>query len=255
VELLQVVNARDFHEAPEAAMDMHIARSKEDEAGALYIVVGGRVAFPIDVMSQAIVTEYLEQAWLAPGVLYRARVELFEAWLTGLRRAPVLRRVYGEELARIVAGDWRGDMATLGYHVSPLGPLPAAPARPAAIYGHLPFGTVTAADSVIYRWEAFPGSRRVFKGGGAGYVIADTYAAPASEVPFAPTGFSALARFALPNLLPACFRWEIQPVPGFVECGASVPLYGQSGGGVEIRFPAMRKTRCEIADPVVLGAL
>ncbi len=87
-------------------------------------------------------------------------------------------------------------------------------------------------------------------------IAKDTYAAPASEAPFAPTGFAAVARFALPNLMPACFRWELQPVAGtHLECGASVPLYGQSGGGVEVKFTSLTNNRCSIADPIVLPAL
>jgi hypothetical protein len=144
----------------------------------------------------------------------------------------------------------------LAYLVTPLGPLPAPPARPASIYGHLPFGTTTASDTVIYRWEAFPTSRRITRTTGGGTIAADTYAAPASEMPFAPTGFSAVARFALPNLLPACFRWELQPLANTpIECGAAVPLYGQSGGGVEVKFPSSTTNRCPIADAVLLPAM
>ena len=66
----------------------------------------------------------------------------------------------------------------------------------------------------------------------------------------------AVARFALPNLMPACYRWELQPDSGtLIECGASVPLYGQSGGGVEVRFPKDTNNRCPIADPVILPPL
>jgi hypothetical protein len=87
-------------------------------------------------------------------------------------------------------------------------------------------------------------------------IAQDTYAAPASEAPFAVTGFAAVARFALPNLMPACFRYELQPVAGtLIECGASVPLYGQSGGGVEVKFTNLTNNRCAIADPIILPAL
>jgi len=65
-----------------------------------------------------------------------------------------------------------------------------------------------------------------------------------------------VARFALPSLMPACYRYELQPVTGTViECGAAVPLYGQSGGGVEVKFTSLTKNRCPIADPIVLPAL
>ena len=40
-----------------------------------------------------------------------------------------------------------------------------------------------------------------------------------------------------------------------MKYGASVPLYGQSGGGVEVMFPKGTKNRGPIANPVVLPIL
>jgi hypothetical protein len=34
-----------------------------------------------------------------------------------------------------------------------------------------------------------------------------------------------------------------------------IPLYGQSGGGVEVKFTALTNNRCAIADPILLPAL
>jgi hypothetical protein len=52
-----------------------------------------------------------------------------------------------------------------------------------------------------------------------------------------PSGFSAVGRFALPSLLPAIWRREIVPPLGTTYlCGAVVPMYGQAGGGVEVKF-------------------
>ena len=104
---------------------------------------------------------------------------------------------------------------------------------------------------MIYRWEAYPTSRRINIA--AKTIAQDTYAAPASD---APTGFAAVARFALPNLMPACYRYELQPdLNTDIDCGASVPLYGQSGGGAEIKFVKQTNNRCAIANPVLLPAL
>ncbi|MEP7365202.1 MAG: hypothetical protein ABI972_18265 [Acidobacteriota bacterium] len=151
--------------------------------------------------------------------------------------------------------DWLSFWLSLG-RVRPIRPLPPAPPTPSSIYGHLPFVTRTRPNSVIYRWEAYPTSRRINRTASPPTIAKDTYAAPASEVNFAPTGFAAVARFALPNLLPACFRYELQPVSGTpIECGASVPLYGQSGGGVEVKFTRNTDNRCPIADPIVLPPL
>lgn len=148
---------------------------------------------------------------------------------------------------------WVPFMGAIG-PVTPIGALPSPPPPPPSVYGHLPFKAKTLADTVIYRWEAYPTSRRINIA--AKTIAKDTYAAPASEVPFAPTGFAAVARFALPNLMPACYHYELQPDANTdIECGASVPLYGQSGGGVEVKFVKQRNNRCAIANPVLLSAL
>lgn len=83
-----------------------------------------------------------------------------------------------------------------------------------------------------------------------------TFTAPASEAPFIASGFGAVGRFALPNLSPANWRWEIRPPSGTpFRCGASVPLYGQAGGGVEVEFSQGFANVGPIANPVVLPAL
>jgi hypothetical protein len=40
--------------------------------------------------------------------------------------------------------------------------------------------------------------------------LKETYAAPASEVPFVPTGFVVVGRFALPVNLPASHHYEFE---------------------------------------------
>jgi hypothetical protein len=52
-----------------------------------------------------------------------------------------------------------------------------------------------------------------------------------------PTGFVAVGRFALPNNLPASYRYEIE-APGStpVDFGTLAPAFGQAGGGVEAYF-------------------
>lgn len=261
MRMFQIRNPEKFDETPEMAMGVHFARSNK-EGPPDYIVVGGCVAVEFESAYRETLDEYLSQPWLQPHLEFGDREESFLGWL---RRLPELDFELEPFSAResvqpilIRPHEYRGEQVLLGYIVGPLGPLPSPPPRPASIYGHLPFGATTAGDSVIYRWEAFPNSRRVIKDPltGEWEVIADTYAAPASEVPFAPTGFGAVARFALPNLLPACFRLELKPPPStFIECGASVPLYGQSGGGVEIRFPKRTKNIGPVANPVILPVM
>jgi len=66
-----------------------------------------------------------------------------------------------------------------------------------------------------------------------------TYACPESEVPFVPTGFSAVGRFALPSPLPASHHYVIEAKSRTsVLFGTVPPAFGQAGGGVEALFPA-----------------
>jgi hypothetical protein len=235
-----------FAEAPENGMDLHYAQTR---GGDFYLVIGCRVAILLNERTYSEPdTSYLYQPWAGSGLSDEGRIATFERWLSSLRGAPSLITT---SAASAAPAFW----SAMGM-VTPIGTLPPPPPRPASIYGHLPFQVTTGPGALIYRWEAYPTSRRIDRVSYPPTIAADTYAAPASEVPFAPTGFAAVARFALPNLMPACFRYELQPAPGTVlECGASVPLYGQSGGGVEVKFTALTANRCAIADPVVLSAL
>jgi hypothetical protein len=122
-----------------------------------------------------------------------------------------------------------------------IGPLPAtgAPvaevgtaltALPSSLVKHV----TLAANRVFYRFSAFNPDRRV---NSSGDFLAGTYAAPESEVPFVPTGFVAVGRFALPHILPASYRYEITaPSSTSVDFGTVAPAYGQAGGGVEAFF-------------------
>jgi hypothetical protein len=242
--LLRVRDPKEFVRMTEAAMDCHLATSDGDD---VFLVVGCRVAIRLDNRTLAEAeSDYLSQPWLRPVFEGEDRIDAFESWLKNLTPAPELQPVPPAEAWKLYAAS----MTPV-----PHSPLPPAPVRPAFIYGHLPFVATTLSDTLIYRWEAFPKSLRIIRTVNPPTIAADTYAAPSSEVPFALTGFAAVARFALPNLMPACFRYELQPLTGTVlECGASVPLYGQSGGGVEVMFRGNTDNRCSIADPVVLPA-
>lgn len=90
-------------------------------------------------------------------------------------------------------------------------------------------------NRVFHRFSAFNPDRRVEPVTGS--FLPGTYAAPESEVPFVPTGFVAVGRFALPNNLPASYHYEIEaPVGTSVDFGTVAPAFGQSGGGVEAYF-------------------
>jgi hypothetical protein len=114
---------------------------------------------------------------------------------------------------------------------------------------------VCGGKDVYYRYEQFSTSVRIDRMAHA-VIRTDTYAAPASEKRFTPTGLSAVGRFALPSLLPACWRYELTPTPGTrIFYGASVPLYGQSGGAVEVMFPDPFQNNGAIPPPTVLPIL
>jgi hypothetical protein len=183
-------------------MDFHLVRSSDNE---YYAVVGCRVGIPLneDTLTDP-QSGYLDVSWLRPGISARERGEAFGEWLDDLPTAPQLTTA-------TTAQDWQSFWNAMS-PVTPIGTLPPAPFRPASIYGHLPFKATTYPETVIYRWEAYPTSLRIDVKANPPTIAADTYAAPASEVPFAQTGFAAVARFAWPSLKPACFRYELQPV-------------------------------------------
>jgi len=160
---------------------------------------------------------------------------------------PVGKSEFFSILAEIQSGQMppplppsRPDLATVGSPPT-IGSLP-------------PFETHTRHDAVFYRFEPWPTSKRINQ---ANFSIApQTYAAPSSELAFAPTGFAAVARYALPLYFPAVFRWELQPQTSTpIRCGAVVPRFNQSGGGVEVYFAKQVTNRGPIANPVVLQPL
>ena len=246
-----------FQAAPELTMDVQLGRS-EDERLPTFAIVGGRVAVQMDGRHRGELEKYLDVAWMQPGLASEEREALFETWLSELQEAPILYPATPDDLRGVWLIEPPNELGTtsMAFRLTPKGPMATPPMPSGPIYGHLPFVTRTKSDTVLYRWEAFPTSRRITRTGTAADIAKDTFAAPASEAPFAQTGFAAVARFALPSLLPARFRWELQPKVGTtIECGASVPLYGQSGGGVEVLFPLAATNRCPVASPVVLPVM
>jgi hypothetical protein len=92
-----------------------------------------------------------------------------------------------------------------------------------------------SADRVFHRFSAFSPDLRVDPV--TGNFLPGTYACPESELPFVPTGFAAVGRFALPNNLPASYHYEITAPKGTaVDFGTVAPAFGQAGGGVEAYF-------------------
>ncbi len=116
----------------------------------------------------------------------------------------------------------------------------AATAAVAAPMAALPSSLVKTVTLIVnrafHRFSAYNPDRRVNPTTGS--FVAGTYAAPASEVPYVPTGFVAVGRFALPVNRPASHHYEIEsPVGTLVHFGTVAPAFGQAGGGVEAFFP------------------
>ncbi len=256
MRLLQLAEPeqKSFDEAPEFSTGLHLAKPGGGASGGTratseyYAVIGGQVGVPLDRSTFSEPDGNLLTArWLDPSLPVPERVAAFKEWVDQLEPAPELSAVStAEERAAAFA-------SILGIYRRNLYPWP--PCCPDPVYGHLPFRTKTPYDAVYYRWEPLPSSRRIMRQGEP-RIAKGTFAAPATETFFCPTGFAAVARFALPMLWPACFRWELQPKAGTdIYCGACVPMYGQSGGGVEVSFVNGAANRCPIADPVFLPPL
>jgi hypothetical protein len=209
-----------FDKKPEAAMSLHFAQAGER----LCLILSGRVLMFPNSEGDEKSDKIARRLWFnrdAEPISVEAESHL----LAGLD--PV-----SDEISYLSPTH----SSVMGFILNPIGYFAPTPPRPAHIYGHLPFHGTTQAHDIFYRCEHWLTSRRVLLG--TGRILSGTYGFPESELPFVPTGFAAVGRYALPDLPPACRRYEIRPPLGYtLRCGAAVPLYGQAGGGVEVMFP------------------
>jgi hypothetical protein len=96
--------------------------------------------------------------------------------------------------------------------------------------------TITVAGTRYFRFSAFQNDRRVDPI--TGRFLPGTYATTDTDRPMAPSGFAAVGRYALPNVVPSSFVHALSASSGAViHVGTVAPAYGQSGGGVEVFFP------------------
>jgi hypothetical protein len=233
--------------------DSALSRAIAISMDQFFPVIGSQVAVSFDEFLARQLRALRERPWMSPKLREDQRTKDFHVWYNELPDGPENLRPPNATRDGII-----DPASILGviFH-GPIGPLPPVPPRPAHVYGHMQFYGDTEPDDVFYRYEYFPNSLRVFQNSPKGpYVKKDTCAAPSSEIQFVATGFGAVARFALPTLMPARWRWELQPVsPSRIRMGASVPLYGQAGGGVEIMFENDTLNRGPIANQFVLPIL
>jgi hypothetical protein len=107
----------------------------------------------------------------------------------------------------------------------------AAVAAPSSLVKSYPL----LANRLFHRFSAYSPDKRVDPW--TGDFLAGTYATTDSDFALVPSGLAAVGRFALPNILPASYHYQIEaPVGTPVTSGTVAPAFGQAGGGVEALF-------------------
>jgi len=97
-----------------------------------------------------------------------------------------------------------------------------------------PFPFSTQPNDRFARFSAFRNDRRITTAMG---LRPGTYVTSATDATFAPTGYGNVGRYALPNLLPAVYRFDITVSAGTQGLvGTVAPAFVQAGGGVEIEL-------------------
>ena len=109
-----------------------------------------------------------------------------------------------------------------------------------ADYGKYTSGAVDAPcektkdGDAFRRFSAFQKDRRIRADGS---VYPGTYATTAEDGDKVKTGLEAVERYALPNPMPASYRFAIQPHKDtIIKKGIAQPAYGHRGGGAEVIF-------------------
>lgn len=69
-----------------------------------------------------------------------------------------------------------------------------------------------------------------------GNFLPGTYATTYNDLPFVPSGFAAVGRYALPSPASAAFVFPILTSDRPTLMGTATPNFGQAGGGVEVLF-------------------
>lgn len=260
----------EFASKPEILSGVQVGYIHNDNYWGFCLVVGGAVAAVFDKTLPSELRTFWDKTWniirsnkFPAPIKGRFRPSAFpprEDFIVALYKDWMLKLPKVGSLIHVPATSAQISLSMLstGTPVPPPPPtrpstLPTLHPATSTVYGHLPFATVTQATETFYRFESWPTSRRIDTKTNS--YLPDTYANPESELPFLPTGFAAVARNALPSLFPAVFKWTLKPAPVTVACGAIVPQFGQSGGGVEICFTSGGNDRSIIRRPQIVEPL
>ena len=212
----------------------------------------GVLELPVGRDHEGVIVLNAELALAARDIL---NFQLFERWLStqGREVAPGVvvtmilapepapkRRIipsgdvmlFKDTFDRFVPNDFRYDVRTR-LHASPPFPL-----------------NIKEAENLV-RFSAFRNDRRIRPDGS---LLPGTYVTSGRDAGVVPSGFAAVARYALPNPISAINRFDIEVAggtPGLV--GTVLPAFGQSGGGVEIELtkgapPGSLKSRTTIPE-------
>jgi hypothetical protein len=111
---------------------------------------------------------------------------------------------------------------------------PSAYLRRQQLHQSPPFPFSAQQNDRFVRFSAFNADRRVGPGRS---LRPGSYATSLTDAKVS-TGYGNVGRYALPNLLPAIYAFDIT-VPNGTQglIGTVSPAFGQSGGGVEIEWP------------------
>lgn len=102
------------------------------------------------------------------------------------------------------------------------------------VHGSPPFSDVSTDGQRFVRFSAYANDRRVTARGG---LLPGSYATSFLDASTILTALSAVGHYALPNIAPPQYRFEISPPPlTDLHYGTALPNFGQSGGGTEIEF-------------------
>lgn len=224
-----------FKSVPEVRMDVQVGIN---DNGNYVIVIGLKIALTMTEVLEEQLNRYREFTGFSGN---DELPEQYQAWVQTLPVLSSLRPTTRDE------GFWALALLPFGRFRRFVDFEPLSPP-----YGHLPHLGMCMGHEVFYRYESSPTSARIDLVKGE-VILNDTYASPVLELPFIHSGLAAVARYALPSLNPARWRYELRPPAGTrFRYGACVPQYGQSGGGVEIMFPYRFKNVGPIANPFVL---